>query len=720
MPSRFNWRSLAAVGLAALIGVATHGGADAGAPAASAPAPAPAVNYGPPEGGVAPEIRPAPAFTGAQLAAPPTDGWPTNGGSTFNQRYTPLSQINRDNIKDLKAEWRASLNGSGLRPGVNSQGQPIVYDGVIYVQTGENDVVAVSIETGKLLWQYKANLDPFEVRPCCGWNGRGVAIGEGKIFLGRIDAKLVALDQKTGKVAWSIQAALPKEGYAIAQAPLYYDGLVVTGFAGSDMGIRGRMTAYDAKDGHQVWNFNLIPGPGEFGHDTWPANSEVWKYGGAGTWQTPALDPKLGLLIFSTANPGPVQNGALRGGDNLFSDSIVALDAKTGKYKWHYQQVHHDIWDYDAPNPVILADIIYKGRPRQILSQTSKSGFTFLLDRTNGKPLIGIPEVAVMQNAQQKTAKTQPWPVGTAIVPQEIDIAPEDFDLINGGKIFTPFTQVGIVNKPASAVSWWPSSYDPKQQLVFLCGNDGVFGRIGGDPTYPVEPGALYSGSAPMRVAATARRSIWGGLDVTTNTFKWRFQWTDGCGSGSLATGGGLVFIGRTEGKLVAYNSSTGHKVWEFQLDGGTAAPASSFEYKGKQYIAIVAGGGAGGKRNDGLWLFSLSGTKGPLPAGSASPVGQPQRNPGEPVVARAPPNTRLPNLSVGRETYVTVCAACHGPTGEGSLHGLKLTNALTQAQIVAKQNTGGGEMPSFAEFSEGQKLDVAAYVMGLVKDRKP
>ena len=665
-------------------------------------------------------INPAPAFTGAQLKAGANQGWITNGGNSWNQRYSPLTQINRTTVKHMKAVWKTSLNGSGTRPGVGNQGQPLEYDGVIYVETGENDVLAVSVETGKVLWQYKSNIDNRFARPCCGWNGRGIALGEGKIFLGRLDARLTALDQKTGKVVWQIQAAQPREGYAIASAPLYYNGMVITGFAGSDLGIRGHVNAYDAKTGKLIWTFWTVPGPGEPGHDTWPKNSEVWKYGGAGVWQTPALDPELGLLYFSTANPGPVQNGALRAGDNLYSASVVAVDVKTGKYRWHFQEVHHDIWDQDAPNPVILFDAPYKGKMRNGIAQAGKTGWVYLLDRVTGKPLVGIVEKPVMQNAQQKTAKTQPYPIGDSLVPQFIDVAPENYTLVNGGRIFTPFTEIGTVAKPGAAVNWPPSAYDPKSHLMFVCANDSASGRLGGDPTYPVEPGALYSGSAPMRVAPVASREIVEALDVRTNKLVWRHQWANGC-SGVMVTGGGLLFLGRGDGRFDALDTATGNGVWEFQVDGGLGGQATSFEHKGKQYVVVFAGGNRAAKHTDSLWLFALDGKVESLPRGAATPPPAAPARPNGDGMGRAPPNTRVPNVAQGQEYFNTTCGTCHGPQGQGGTHGARLTNALKADDIIDMINKGKGEMPAFgAAFSEGQKQDIAAYVIDLVKARPP
>ncbi|MGD8809484.1 MAG: PQQ-binding-like beta-propeller repeat protein, partial [Gammaproteobacteria bacterium] len=265
----------------------------------------------------------APAFSGEALVAPPTRSWITNGGNVWNQRYSPLTQINRETVARLEPVWRAGLDGSGLESKYSGQAQALFWEGVIYIATGPNDIFALDIETGDKLWSYKANLDQDITVICCGWMSRGVALGEGKVFHGQLDGKLIALDQHTGELVWSVQAERTEDGFSITSAPLYYDGLVITGFAGGDRGGRGRVKAYDAVTGELRWTFYTIPGPGEVGHDTWPQDNDTWKYGGAAVWQTPAVDPELDLVYFSTGNPGPDLNGSVRPGDNLFSVSIV-------------------------------------------------------------------------------------------------------------------------------------------------------------------------------------------------------------------------------------------------------------------------------------------------------------------------------------------------------------------------------------------------------------
>jgi alcohol dehydrogenase (cytochrome c) len=653
----------------------------------------------------------APAFRAKDLTEPPRSGWLTNGGNLANQRYSPLTEINRDNVSGLRGVWRASLGGSGMGPRSANQAQPLVYDGVIYVVTGDNDAFAIDVETGNVLWEYEAHIDPNVARPCCGWAARGVGMGDGKIFVGQLDAKVVALDQRTGEVVWSIQAEDPKVGFSITSAPLYYDGKVITGFAGGDLGTRGRVKAYDAKTGELTWTFYTVPGPGEIGHETWPQDSDVWQYGGASVWQTPAIDPELGLVYFSTSNPGPVLNGNLRRGDNLFSVSIVAIEAATGRYRWHFQQVHHDIWDYDSPNPIILFDAPYDGRMRQGLAQAAKTGWVYLLDRATGEPLIGIVETPVPQEPQQHTAATQPFPIGDAIVPQFIDIPLENFELVNDGKIFTPFRDDRpVLWKPLAAVNWPPSSYDPTTFTMYICATDSLWGAEGGDPEYPVEPGALYSGSIVARVSAP-RRGIFAALDVRTNRLVWRQQWTDTCYSGSIATAGGLVFVGRNDGRITALDSSNGRRLWESQTDGGVNAPVSTFERDGQQFVAVYAGGTslAGSKRSDGVWLFALDGTLQSLPRGSADPAAR--------VTNAAPvavPADRVADLAHGRTLFAQTCIACHGSDGTGGVHGAPLTaTTLSLAELMGTISNGRDSMPAFGRVYTHEDLhDVAAFIL--------
>jgi alcohol dehydrogenase (cytochrome c) len=639
----------------------------------------------------------------------PTTQWPTNGGDYFNRRYSPLEQINRDNVAELRGVWRAHLDGSGIGPQYSGEAQPLVVDDVIYVVTGADDVFALSVETGEILWSYEANLDPANDAVCCGWTSRGVGHGEGRIYVGQLDGRLVALDAATGEVVWSIQAQRWQEGYTITSAPLYYDGLVITGFAGGERGIRGRVKAYDAATGELEWTFYTVPGPGEFGHETWSQDNDLWMDGGAPVWQTPAVDPELGLIYFSTGNPGPDYNGSLRAGDNLFSVSIVAIDARTGEYEWHFQQVHHDIWDYDSPSPVVLFDIELNGASRKALAQASKTGWVYILDRINGEPLIGIEERPVPQEPRQATAATQPYPVGDAFVPQSIPIPPEGIELVNEGRIFTPFwtgEPALIKPGPPGGANWPPTAYDPDTGYLFVCAADRPWAYIAEeiDDERPPE-GETWLGGG---IGGFFGRSfgIVAAVDLHTNTLAWQQHWPDVCNSGSLATAGDLVFIGRNDGRLMALDSHTGLPLWEFQTGAGMNAPATTFDYNGVQYVVALSAGNlfSGSVRGDSVWLFALDGTIDQVEPGVAVAPPPPPPPPPEPVA----------DLRNGASVYQSICAFCHGDDGRGGTGGgSSLRNVTTAEDIVTMVVEGRNMMPSLAgALSEDQIRDVAAYIV--------
>ncbi len=573
-------------------------------------------------------------LTPERLAAWPTDGWPTNGGNLFNQRYSPLSQINRDNVAQLKGVWRARLGGSGVGQKYSGEAQPIVHEGVAYIVTGADDVFAVSVETGETLWTYEANLDQSIDVICCGWTSRGVGLSEDRIFVGQLDAHLVALDRMTGEVVWDTQTENWEDGYSLTSAPLYYDGLVITGFAGAERGIRGRVKAYNADDGSLAWTFYTVPGPGEFGSETWPQPgdpySEVYLYGGGSVWQTPAVDPELGLVYFSTGNPGPDFAGYVREGDNLFTTSMLALDVYTGEYRWHFQQVHHDIWDYDAANPVVLFDIEIDGESRQAIAEASKTGWVYILDRVTGEPLIGIEERPVPQDERHLTSPTQPYPVGDSFIDQYMDIVPQGYPpLVNQGRIFTPFWMEGMVVMPGpfGGANWPPSAYDPESGTLYVCANErpGFFRGGEMENDLPEMPGDSYIGGFFGNVPFP-NHGILAAMDMHTNTIVWRQRWEQFCYSGVLATAGGLLFTGQSDGRIMALDSSDGTVLWEFQTGAGLNAPVSSFEHDGEQHIIAYSAGNlfAGAPRGDSLWLFSLDGTMDEVrPAGSELPAAE-------------------------------------------------------------------------------------------------
>jgi quinohemoprotein ethanol dehydrogenase len=589
-----------------------------------------------------------PAFTPKQLSALPEQDWITNGGTLFNQRYSPLDELTTSNVAELKGVWRIHL-GSATASKYSGEAQPLVHDGIGYVSTGASDVFALDVDSGKTLWKYQGNLSEEISTVCCGWTSRGVAIGDDRVYLGKLDGKLVALDASSGKEVWTADVGDWRKGETITSAPLYYEGLVITGLSGGEFGVRGSVTAYDADNGKLVWRFYTIPGPGETGHETWPQDNDAWKRGGAPVWQTPAVDPALGLLYFSTGNTSPDFDGSDREGDNLFANSIVAVDVKTGEYRWHFQQVHHDIWDLDSPSPVVLFDVKVDGQMRHALAEASKTGWVYILDRTNGKPLVGIDERAVPQEPRQHTAATQPYPAGDAFTSQSIaakeaarlhaaraaaaeEAGGEDmlsrpkWDYVNEGRIFTPFWgQRGVISTPSTigGTNWPPSSFNPETGYLYVCSASAVSIFTSSEADYDpakIASGEDFLGSAFNAPDGSAVSGTFTAMDMKTNKIVWQKQWDDSCYSGSVTTAGGLVFVGHNDGRLIAYDARNGDQLWEFQTGAGANATATVFEHDGKQYVMLVAAGSAlgGTVHGDSVWLFGRDGKLGPAEAPGA------------------------------------------------------------------------------------------------------
>ena len=443
-------------------------------------------------------------------------------------------------------------------------------------------------------------------------------------------------------------------------------------------------------------------------------------------------------MYFATGNAGPDYNGANRAGDNLFTVSILALEVKTGKYRWHFQQVHHDIWDYDAANPVILFDAPYEGRMRKGLAQAGKTGWVYLLDRETGRPLVGIEERPVPQEPRQKTAATQPYVIGDALVPQSIGIAPEGFELVNQGRIFTPFWDQVVLYKPQMGVNWPPSSYDPAAYRMFICASDhvGVSASDGREDFFPPEQTSFWAGGRAAANHGVPRRGIFTALDVRTNRIVWNQQWSTTCMNGTMATGGGLVFVGRADGRFTALDTSSGKRLWEFQTDAGVAASASTFEHKGRQYVVVLSAGTMfnGGRRGDSLWLFSLDGTIDPLPpdAASSGPGAPPNTAPPDAIAGNGPDTAAAPrraaleaaelpagtaDLAEGARLYQQLCIACHGESGRGgqAVNGASLEPVARNPEALATTAWNGrNNMPAFrGTLTLEQLRDVAYYVSG-------
>ena len=323
------------------------------------------------------------------VAAPADENWQSYGGNMSNWRYSSLTQVDTSNVKNLKGAW--NFHVTYANKGSSFESTPVVVDGVMYVTSGRDDVWALNAKNGAVFWEYHPNIDTDKTPVCCGVVNRGVAVGDGKVYVGQVDGKLVALDQKGGAKLWEAQVGDPKKGFSETMAPLYYGGLVYIGMSGAEYETRGYVTAYRSRDGSQAWRWYTVPAPGQRGSETWP-KGDAYLHGGGSMWMTPALDPRLGLIYLAVGNPGPDLDGGVRQGDNLYTESLVALNAKTGKYVWHFQQIHHDIWDYDTVSPIVLFDGMVNGQPARALAEAGKTGWVYILDRATGKPLVPIHE----------------------------------------------------------------------------------------------------------------------------------------------------------------------------------------------------------------------------------------------------------------------------------------------------------------------------------------
>jgi quinohemoprotein ethanol dehydrogenase len=560
------------------------------------------------------QVRAADPEIDRLLQSPVGKDWVTNGGNLTNQRYSMLKQIDASNVKQLKGAWMTRLKGSGLGGKYSAEATPLVKDGVMYMVTGNDDVFALDAKTGQIQWERWSGLDQKISTVCCGWLNRGLAMGEGMVFLGQLDANVVALDIKTGKEVWKTPIEDWRNGYGVTSAPLYFDGVVYSGNTGGEFGVRSRLTALDAKTGKILWRWYALPAAGEVGADSWPAGTDHAMRGGASIWNTPALDPQLGLIYFATGNCGPDYDGSMREGDNLFCASIVALKAKTGEYAWHFQEVHHDIWDYDAASPVVLFDTIINGQPRKGIAEAGRTGWVYILDRTNGKPLIGIEERPVPQEPRQKTAKTQPYPIGDATVP--LCAQPmEGYE--KAGCIFEAFWDEPILIQPSGqgGTNWSPMPYSPDTGFLYVPGTirTSTFSRV---PSQ-YSNGLRYTNGTQAPPIGSPLSGTFTAIDSRTNKIAWQHQmpYRMGGGGGSTVTAGGLLLRGEPDGNFVAVDAKTGGVLWKFQTGFGADAPATVYEVDGDEYIAINTGGNSvqGSANGDAVWAFSLKGQLGPL-----------------------------------------------------------------------------------------------------------
>jgi alcohol dehydrogenase (cytochrome c) len=489
--------------------------------------------------------------------------WLTYSGNVESQRHSGLAQITPDNAKDLSLKW--VFQSRSLE---KHEVTPLVVDGVMYTVQGINDVFALDAATGKTFWKYSYTPDPI-ARNCCGQETRGLAILDNKIFLAALDTTVIALDAKTGKELWKTQAADPKQRYSMTHAPIVVKDKVIAGVAGGEFGIRGFIAAWDVNTGKEVWRFYTVPGPGEPGNETW--SGESWKHGAASIWATGSYDPETNLTFWGTGNPGPDWNGDARLGDNLYSCSVVALDADTGKLKWHYQFSPHNEFDWDSTQIPVLADIPIQGRPRKTMLWANRSGMFYVLDRTTGKFLLGKPFAKVN------------WATGFDEAGRPIR-AP-GIEPTKEGTLVYPGNQ--------GATNWYSPSFSPQTGLFYIPtweNSSSIYTK--GEQPPEFHENQTFAGDRPKLgatgedVYATIRA-----IDPRTGEKKWDYRLSaPNTEAGVLTTAGNVLFSGGRDGAFYALDARDGKLLWDTNLGPSVAAGPMTYMVNGKQYVSIQAG----------------------------------------------------------------------------------------------------------------------------------
>lgn len=522
--------------------------------------------------------------------------WLVYGGNLANTRYVPNDEINTSNVQDLELKWifQTGIIGS-------FENTPIVEDGVMYVTTPYNHVFAIDARSGRELWHYEHKLGTTIF--CCGPNNRGVALADDKVYMATLDAMLIALDKRTGELVWETEIADPEFGYSETVAPTVYQDKIILGISGAEYGIRGFISAYNKDTGELVWRWHTIPAPDEVqpdGTKGWYGNfankadginplnrdiaaekaaiesgeyADAWQRGGGSNWMTNAIDPERGLVFATIGNPSPDLWAEIRPGDNRWTESLVALNAETGKLVWGYQYVPHDPWDLDAASPPILADVM--GRDGQMVPGVitgGKTGWVYVHHRETGE---------LLRRSEN-------------MIPHE--------------NLFTPPTEEGIRMLPGAngGVEWSPGAFNPETRMVYYL-------NLHQPMTYtvkkePWEKGKLWLGGA---FTAIPGEDQWGNVtavNVDTAEIVWQARTEDPMIGGALTTAGNLVFAGEGNGQFNAYNAVTGQKLWSFQAGAGVNAAPMAFEVDGKLHIAVAAGGNfqLNFKRGDAVLVFAL------------------------------------------------------------------------------------------------------------------
>jgi PQQ-dependent dehydrogenase (methanol/ethanol family) len=536
----------------------------------------------------------AAADSAQHAAMADTAGWAAYGRDYSNQRYSRLNQIDTTNVGDLAPAW---INHSGLA--YASESNPVVVDGVMYLSTALNHVLALDAVTGTKRWeyrhQYRTTVD------CCAAVNRGVAVYGGRVFMGTVDARLVALDARDGHLLWDVSVGDNNLGYHITGAPTVVGGRVITGVSGGEQGGRCYVDAYDAATGARLWRWYTIPSPAEGGwwgtwreHDEWGQSfarniaqekhdsaeyADAWQHGGGPMWHHPAYDPASGLLFMNIGNPAPDVDGGVRPGDNLYTNSIVAVEAATGKLRWYYQEISHDLWDYDATSPAVLVEVPDSaGHMIKAVAEAGKDGFVYVLDRATGKPIRKSDAFVPLENYMK--------------VP----------------------TREGLIIAPGAlgGSDWSPAAFNPSTGYLYVDGN--YLPMKYKLKREELRPPAQYWGGTVVATPG-GHYGLFSAVDLATGRIAWQTRTDAPLISGAVATAGGLVFTGTSDKHFIALNARTGRQLWSYEARAAINAPPITYAIGGRQYVAVAATGlqTLNSPRGDALLVFALP------PARSAS-----------------------------------------------------------------------------------------------------
>ena len=491
--------------------------------------------------------------------------WLTYYGDYDGKRYSLLDQINKDNVKKLTPAWVFQFGSQGLHAGPSTyafEAAPIIVDGVMYCSGWDGLLWAIDAKTGNLLWQYKHAI-PFDVSLCCGNVNRGVAVGHGKVFMATLNAHVVAIDAETGKKVWDTVHGDVRAGESATVAPLLVKDMVIVGSSGGEFGSRGHLDAYNVETGERVWRCYMIPKPGEPGSETWAEGGEAWQRGGGNCWVTGTFDPDTNLLYWGTGNPAPDFDGEVRPGDNLFTDSVVAVDVDTGEKQWHYQCTPHDLWDYDSNMECIL----FEKDGRKLLGHFDKNGYFFILDRTNGELVSVTPFVDRITWGE---------------ISADGKVTPKIYPEKEGEEVF-------FFPGPAGAKEWTHACFNPQTELFYVPVQDT--GSSVARRRREFKEGIPYWGAAVAVDSSDMRGSITAFDTDGKEVWRWENN-TPMCAS-VLTTAGGLVFAGAPEGIFHALDAETGEHLWQFQCGSGHHSSPTTYSVDGRQYVAVPVGWGA-------------------------------------------------------------------------------------------------------------------------------